>query len=438
MNWPTHPAYKNSGVQWLGEVPAHWGLSPMLTVGHERTLTNAGLSETNLLSLSYGRIVPKDIDTTDGLLPASFDTYQIVEPCDIVFRFTDLQNDKRSLRSALVPERGIITSAYMAFSPTQIDPKYFSYLMRSYDLTKVFYSRGGGLRQSLKYEDVKRLPILVPPTDEQRVISRFLDRETAKIDALIDKQEQLIATLREDRAATITQAVTKGLDQDAELLQSDSKWLGPVPIHWSIMRLRDIVLTIESGTSVNCSDIQADPDEAGVLKTSCVSSGTFDPTQHKTANPEEAERVTCPVTAETIIVNRANAPDLVGSAGYVKDEAPGIYLSDLLWSVTVVGARPDFVHAWMQSAVYRTQVAAWRTGTSASMQKLSKSSLRSFEIALPPIEEQGRIVELINSRCADIDALTDKSTEMIEVLREYRSALITNAVTGKIDVREAV
>ncbi|MGB6244169.1 restriction endonuclease subunit S, partial [Gordonia sp. (in: high G+C Gram-positive bacteria)] len=265
----------------------------------------------------------------------------------------------------------------------------------------------------------------------------FLDRETAKIDALIGKQEQLIATLREDRAATITQAVTKGLDPDIEMKDSGSKWLGQVPRDWTTSRLRNIVRSIESGTSVNCSDTVADPGEIGVLKTSCVSSGRFRPSLHKTALPEEVHRVTCPAVAGALVVNRANTPELLGSAGYVETEVPGIYLSDLLWLVTVVGAQPQFVNAWMQSGVYRTQVAAWRVGTSASMQKLSKSSLRSFEIALPPMDEQKAIVDFLDDHCAKIDSLITKSTEMIDTLREYRSALITDAVTGKIDVRGA-
>lgn len=116
--------------------------------------------EKNLLSLSYGRIVPKDINASDGLLPESFETYQIVMPNDEVFRFTDLQNDKRSLRSARVEERGIVTSAYTAFTPRSIHPPFFDYLMRGYDVSKVFYGMGGGLRQSLKFEDVRRLPVL--------------------------------------------------------------------------------------------------------------------------------------------------------------------------------------------------------------------------------------------------------------------------------------
>lgn len=134
MSWPAYPESTESGVKWVGLIPNHWDVKPLFALGEESTVPNAGLIEKDLLSLSYGRIVQKDIDAVDGLLPASFETYQIVHEGDIVFRLTDLQNDKRSLRSGLVPERGIITSAYLAFTPRSIEPKYLAYLMRAYDL----------------------------------------------------------------------------------------------------------------------------------------------------------------------------------------------------------------------------------------------------------------------------------------------------------------
>nr|WP_281392575.1 restriction endonuclease subunit S [Sphingobium jiangsuense] len=196
--------------------------------------------ENNLLSLSYGRIVRKDIDNNDGLLPASFETYQIVEPDDIVWRLTDLQNDQRSLRTAIVRERGIITSAYLATQPRGIAPHYLSYLLRAYDLTKVFYSMGGGLRQSMKFADVKRLPVMLPPANEQVAIAAFLDRETAKIDALIEEQRCLISLLKEKRQAVISHAVTEGLDPHAPMKDSGIDWLGEVPAHWDVKRLRFI------------------------------------------------------------------------------------------------------------------------------------------------------------------------------------------------------
>ncbi|HAU9595869.1 TPA: restriction endonuclease subunit S [Escherichia coli] len=207
---------KDSGVEWIGQMPEHWDVKPFFALVTELNRKNVGLAETNILSLSYGNIIQKPETRNMGLTPESYETYQIVESGEIVFRFTDLQNDKRSLRSAQVTQRGIITSAYMAVKPHSIDSTYFAWLMRSYDLCKVFYAMGGGLRQSLKFEDVRRLPVLIPPVDEQSEITNTINARTARIDALVEKTEQSITLLKERRAAFITAAVTGQIDLRGE------------------------------------------------------------------------------------------------------------------------------------------------------------------------------------------------------------------------------
>jgi type I restriction enzyme S subunit len=212
MSVRPYPTTKPAQTPWLDKIPSHWNEKPMLAVASKKQVNNTGMKEDNLLSLSYGKIKRKDINTSDGLLPASYETYQIVEPDDIVFRLTDLQNDKRSLRSAICRERGIITSAYVAVKPEDIDSAFLNYLMRAYDVQKVFYSMGGGLRQSLGFADLRRLPVVAPEIDEQRTIARYLDCETARIDTLIIQTNRSIVLLKEKRAALITAAVTGKID----------------------------------------------------------------------------------------------------------------------------------------------------------------------------------------------------------------------------------
>ncbi|HVA66117.1 MAG TPA: restriction endonuclease subunit S [Elusimicrobiota bacterium] len=204
---------KDSGVEWLGEIPEHWEIIPLFTIARERDTRNTGLQEMNILSLSYGKIVRRDISDNFGLIPESFETYQIVIPGNVVLRLTDLQNDKRSLRVGLVGERGIITSAYIVLDIIEgVSAKFLHYLIHSYDVAKVFYNLGAGVRQTMKFEDLKRMPIALPKLKEQRAIAAFLDRETARIDALIDKIEQSMNLLREERAALISAAVTGKID----------------------------------------------------------------------------------------------------------------------------------------------------------------------------------------------------------------------------------
>jgi len=208
-----YPAYKDSGVQWLGKVPRHWDV----VAGHvcfvERKQPNIGLMETTVLSLSYGRIVVKPVEKLRGLVPASFETYQIVDPGDIVCRPTDLQNDQNSLRFGLVRNRGIITSAYMSFRTTgRLDSNFGYLLLHAYDIRKIFYGLGSGLRQNLDWRDFKRLPCLVPPLTEQTAIVRFLEGQTARIDAAIAATRREIELLREYRERLIADVVTGKVD----------------------------------------------------------------------------------------------------------------------------------------------------------------------------------------------------------------------------------
>lgn len=293
----------------------------------------------------------------------------------------------------------------------------------------------GSTFEAVSSADVGSLEVPVLAPEHMSAIAVFLDREIAKIDALIAKQEQLIVTLREDRAATITQAITRGLDPNAEMTDSGVVWLGDMPAHWVPCRLKNTITSIESGTSVNGADIPASFHEVGVLKTSCVSAGRFTPEANKTVLDEDLARVSCQVKAGTLIVNRANTPALVGSAGYVAEAQENLYLSDKLWRVTFDRALAEFIYRWTATNVYRAQIAASCVGASSSMQNLSMTDFQNIALALPPVQEQRQIVDYLDDRCTKVDALIEKSTEMIEVLCEYRSVLITDAVTGKIDVR---
>lgn len=200
---------KDSGVDWIGQIPAHWEVKPMFTVACENKMKNEGLQCNNLLSLSYGKIVNKDIETNFGLLPESFENYQIVEEGYSILRLTDLQNDKRSLRSGYVPEKGIITSAYVGLIPSPtVDGLFLSDLLHAYDLMKIFYGLGNGVRQSMSYKDLKRLPILIPPKEEQISISQYLKDKSEQIDGIVLLAEQEIALLKEYRQSIISEAVT--------------------------------------------------------------------------------------------------------------------------------------------------------------------------------------------------------------------------------------
>lgn len=200
---------KDSGIEYVGMIPAHWDIHPLYCYFVERKNKNSLGKEENLLSLSYGRVIQRDINTNDGLLPESFNTYNIVEADDIIIRPTDLQNDKRSLRTGLVKEHGIITSAYIALkAKTSLVAEYYHYLLHSYDVMKVFYNMGNGVRQGLNFSEFSRLMVFAPPFSEQVAITTFLVKKCSEIDKVISDKKEQLATLDEYKNSLIYEYAT--------------------------------------------------------------------------------------------------------------------------------------------------------------------------------------------------------------------------------------
>ncbi|MFB1029637.1 MAG: restriction endonuclease subunit S [Rhodocyclaceae bacterium] len=218
-----------------------------------------------------------------------------------------------------------------------------------------------------------------------------------------------------------------------EYKDSGVEWLGEVPGHWEVKALKNVISRIESGVSVNAIDTPAAEGEIGVLKTSCVYRGWFDPAENKAVVPEEYERVACPVTAGTLIVSRMNTPDLVGAAGMVGESHPGLFLPDRLWQVHFADAHAAFIHYWTHSPLYRAQVQQVCAGASSSMQNLAQDQFRAFILALPPVREQTAIAAFLDRETAKIDALVAEQQNLIVLLKEKRQALISHAVTKGLD-----
>lgn len=431
MTLPRYATYKDSGIEWVGDVPDHWGLKPLFSVVVERTDSNKGMKEDNLLSLSYGRIVPKDMASNDGLLPESFETYQVVQPGDLVFRLTDLQNDKRSLRSALVEATGIITSAYVAVTPIGLDSRYAHYLFRAYDTTKVFYSMGGGLRQSMKFFDLKRLPVVLPPSAEQTAIVAFLDHETAKIDALVAEQERLIELLNEKRQAVISHAVTKGLNPDVRMKDSGIEWLGQIPAHWTLRRLKHISPFITVGVVVNPSTFVAD-EGLPFIYGGDIREGVID-----WNNSRRIDQVSSQANSKTLLkagdllTVRVGAP---GVTAVVPKECEGGNCASVML-VRKGEYNSDWLCFVMNTRVVRFQVEVVQYG--AAQEQFNISHAVNFWVPTPPREEQDDIAAVLARETVRLDELTAEAQKAIDFLQERRTALISAAVTGQIDVREA-
>jgi type I restriction enzyme S subunit len=303
----------------------------------------------------------------------------------------------------------------------------FDYRFLTACLNAVDYSLyvKGSTRDKLNQSELMSIAIPLPPYAEQQALADFLDRETGEIDAFIQDQEQLIRLLQERRAATISHALDHSSDS-ADGLKV-----------WSVVQVRYVVDSIRSGVSVNAADWPAETGEIGILKTSSVYSGQFNAKENKTVDPGEISRVACAVREGSIIVSRMNTPQLVGAAGFVAEAAPNLYLPDRLWQIQVT-CNPRFFHYWTLTSLYRSQVKAAAVGTSSSMQNLSQSSFARFAFPLPSREAQNEIVNQLDNETRDLDLAIEDARVAMMLSLERRSALISAAVTGKIDMREHV
>lgn len=434
MSLPKYSNYKDSGISWVGDVPAHWQVHPLVGVSSERSEPNFGMREDNLLSLSYGRIIRKDIESNNGLLPESFETYQIIRTGDIVLRLTDLQNDKRSLRSALVGEQGIITSAYLALQSNGVDSRFLAYLLRGYDLSKVFYSMGGGLRQSMKFSDMKRMPVVLPSQKEQIGIATFLDRETAKIDALIAQQKKLISLLAEKRQATISHSVTRGLDPDAPMKNSGVAWLGVVPAHWEVTRLKYAACLI-----VDCPHETPVYDEVGayrVIRTADVTEGRlWTDDMYYVSKHEYMNRIRRQaLAADDIVYGREG--ERWGYAAQVPSVGT-FCLGQRMMQFRAADSMHSRYLMWQLNSLSTYRQGQMDT-VGATSPHVNVDTIRNYVVARPPRDEQLHIAAFLDAETGRLDALDAEAARAITLLKERRSALIVAAVTGQIDVRAAV
>ena len=292
-------------------------------------------------------------------------------------------------------------------------------------------------RDGLNLEMIATIPCPRPSPDEQQQIAAFLDRKTGQIDALIAKKKELMDKLKEKRLAVITQAVTKGLNPAAPLRDSGIPWLGAVPEHWEVKRLRFATGRIEQGWSPQCDNQPADEDAWGVMKVGCVNGDEFDALENK-ALPLDLEPLEeYELQAREILISRANTKELLGSAAIVPDDVrPKLLLCDKLFRVRPVsGVNSEFLTCYLRTPAARYQYERDATGSSGSMQNIGQGTLKNLIVVLPPIDEQKLIIHYIRCEVAKLDALMRRTEFAIARLTEYRSALITAATTGKIDVR---
>ena len=434
-NLKPYPAYRDSGVEWLGAVPAHWELLPGRACFREKQQPNFALQEKTVLSLSYGQIVVKPPEKLHGLVPSSFETYQVVDPSHIVIRPTDLQNDKNSLRFGLSRHRGIITSAYLCFvTKRRIVPEYGYLLLHSYDLMKVFYGLGSGLRQNLDWTDFKHLSCSVPPLPEQTAIVRFLDHADRRIRRYIRAKQKLIALLEEQKQATIHQAVTGQSDVRTgqpypAYKPSGVEWLGDVPEHWEVRRVKQVSQVLRGKfTHRPRNDPSLYDGPYPFIQTGEVARAEKAIASYRQTLNERGLAVSQMFPAGTLVMTIAAN---IGDVAILDFEA--------CFPDSVVGFVPrnDIERDFLYYVFRAMRPELLREAPVSTQGNLNIDRIGSRGIAVAPSCEQRLIVRQIEASTTDLDTATNSANRQIKLLHELRTRLIADVVTGKLDVREA-
>lgn len=416
MGLNPYPKYKDSGIEWLGEVPKHWNLQKL------RYLFNikkniAGKEGYDVLSITQQGIKIKDVESNEGQLALDYTKYQLVEIGDFAMNHMDLLTGYVDISQY----RGVTSPDYRVFSlreESDSAPKYFLYLLQLCYQYKLFYHLGQGVsgfgRWRLPKEEFNNYIFPLPLPEEQKAIVSFLEPEASIIDALIAKKQRQIELLQEKRTVLISHAVTKGLNPNVKMKDSGVEWLGEVPEHWEIRRLKHVIKCLDGKriplNSEQRGQMQGDyPYWGANCIVDYVNDWLFD--------------------EELVLLGEDGAPFFEPN----KDVA--FYVSGKIWVnnhthvLRPKGIIPKYLSYLLNVVDYRAFVFG------STRDKLTQDDMREIPVQLVPPQEQKAIVTYLDNETNKISILISKIEKSIEKLREYHATLISAAVTGKIDVR---
>ncbi|OHR10401.1 restriction endonuclease subunit S [Neisseria sp. HMSC078C12] len=423
-----YESYKDSGVEWLGEVPSHWNLIPNKYIFKLRkNVVGKRSNEYDLLSLSLKGVIKRDMENPEGKFPAEFDTYQEVKEGDFIFCLFDVEETPRTV--GLSSYHGMITGAYTIFETNNVDKKFIYYFYLNLDSNKRLKPLYKGLRNTISKETFFSFNTFIPPLSEQQKISQFLDDKTAKIDQAVDLAEKQIALLKEHKQILIQNAVTQGLNPDVPLKDSGVEWIGQVPEHWESFRFKRVVEKVKDGThGTHSRTEQGYP----LLSAKNIFNNGIQITDNESLISEYDFKL---ITSNGFPRKNDLLVTCVGSIGrcciYPFDE-PIAFQRSVAFLRLNKKAFPGFYRYFIESNCYQEQL---KTNTKLSIQGgVYLGTLIDLYVCFPPLSEQQTITIYLDTQTAKIDQAIALKTAHIEKLKEYKSVLINDVVTGKVRV----
>lgn len=429
--------YKDSGEQWLGEIPSHWDFLYLRVLLKENSIQNSEGNVTSQLQFKYGSIIKKDNQDVDSDVIDTISKYTIVLPGDIVINGLNLNYDFVSQRIGQVEELGVITSAYICLRPTNYaNRKYLLYLLKAMDGIKLFHGMGTGVRMTLSYKELKNKRLPVPPLSEQTAMVAYLDRVTVQIDKAIAQQQRMIDLLNERKQIIIQHAVTKGLDPNAEMVDSGVEWIGEMPKGWKIEPFGKH-FSFHKGLTITKENLQ---DEGiAVINYGQIHSKTNSgtsiseelirrvPPKYLKTNPQSLLKMNDFVFADT-------SEDISGSGNFVFND----YQHKIFAGYHTIIARPyDLLYPKYYAYLFKSQ--NWKNQVQSlvngvKVYSIGKRIIKSSYILFPTEREQHEIVDYLDNIVNRLDKSVSYINNTISLLRERKKIIINEVVTGKVKV----
>ncbi len=437
--------YTDSYIKWLEEIPSHWDVVRLRYLASEPLAygANEAAFDDNPNFPRFIRIT--DINEDGSLRPETFKSLSpdLAEP--YLLRKADvlLARSGATVGKAFIYRKEWGEACFAGYlirfrcNKERLLPDFFYAITQS----NLYWSqiREGTIQatiQNFSAEKYGDLLIPLPPLSEQKLIAQYLDRQTAKIDTLINAKQRLLELLAEKRHALINHAVTRGLNPDVPMCDLEIEWLGEIPEHWSVEQLKYHLSGIEQGWSPQSDTFPANEDEWGVLKVGAVNGWEFNPDENKRVPTELEIPLEYEIKPGDVLVSRANTPELVGSAALVELVRPRLLLCDKLYRTKIQSHRllPEYLVYYLRSVAGRFVFERDARGASGSMQNISQEILANLWIPVPPVEEQYEIVTHIKGRHTHLGNLEVAARKTVELLHERRIALISAAITGHIRI----
>ncbi|EIK52634.1 type I restriction enzyme EcoKI specificity protein [Stutzerimonas stutzeri TS44] len=434
-HYKPYPAYKDSGVEWLGRVPEHWEIVPLK---YEAEFVNGAAFKPEQWSEIGTPIIR--IENLNGSLnfncfDGEMDARYHVEQGDLLFGWSG--NRGTSFGPFIWPHAGrhYLNQHIFRICNFKFDKAWFYWSLKAVTAHVEDQAHGIIGMVHITKGDLGAIKIATPALAEQQAISAHLDRETARIDALIEKKTRFIELLREKRQALITHTVTKGLDPNVKMKDSGLEWLGEVPEHWAVKRLKFIAV-VQTGIAKGKDNAEKDTVVVPYLRVANVQDGYLDLDEVATIEVSTADLPRYLLQPGDVLMNEGGDFDKLGRGHVWHGEIEPCIHQNHVFAVRPHGVSSEWLNTFTSSAAAQFYFMG-RSKQSTNLASISSSNLMELAVPLPSEEEQRLILDGLHRQASQVNALLAQTERSIELLKERRSALITAAVTGQIDLRES-